>query len=103
MYYVWKLLPAVVLNKQHPNEIFIKNFLSLLDKIPIPKETARNKEKQELLCGREGMCEICFESVSVMQAKNVIIIIQVVLRMSALSYKLCKTIVIVNLRFLQWC
>jgi hypothetical protein len=65
LYYVWKLLPAVVLNKQHPNEIFIKNFLSLLDKIPIPKETARNKEKQELLCGREGMCEICFESVSV--------------------------------------
>lgn len=55
LYYVWKLLPTVVLNKQHPSEIFIKNFLSLLDKIPVPKETAKSKESQDLLlCGREG-------------------------------------------------
>jgi hypothetical protein len=62
LYYVWKLLPTVVLNKQHPSEIFIKNFLSLLDKIPVPKETAKSKESQDLLlCGREGM----YENVSV--------------------------------------
>jgi hypothetical protein len=60
LYYVWKLLPTVVLNKQQPSEIFIKNFLSLMDKIPIPKETIRNKGSWELLlCGREGMCESC--------------------------------------------
>lgn len=79
MYYVWKLLPTVVLNKHHPNEIFIKNFLSLLDKIPIPKETVKNKENQELLlCGREGMYEIYFENVSVVQIKNVSVVIQIV-------------------------
>jgi hypothetical protein len=56
------LLPTVVLNKQHPNEIFIKNFLSLMDKIPVPKETAESKESQDfLLCVREGM----YENVSV--------------------------------------
>ncbi|XP_069698029.1 nucleolar complex protein 4 homolog A isoform X1 [Periplaneta americana] len=52
LYYVWKLLPTIILNKKQPNEIFIKNFLSLMDKIPIPKQGLRNKEL--VLCGREG-------------------------------------------------
>jgi hypothetical protein len=58
LYYVWKLLPTVVLNKKQPNEIFIKNFLSLMDKIPIPKQIVRNKDNREMvLCGREGTCK----------------------------------------------
>lgn len=54
LYYVWKLLPTIVLNKKQPvNEIFIKNFLSLMDKIPIPRQGLRNN-KELVLCGREG-------------------------------------------------
>ena len=55
LYYVWKLLPTIVLNKKQPNETFIKNFLNLMDKIPIPKETIRNNEDWEVLfCARDG-------------------------------------------------
>jgi hypothetical protein len=52
------LLPTIVLNKKEPSETFIKNFLNLLDKIPIPKQGVRDKGDWEfLLCGREGICE----------------------------------------------
>ncbi|XP_021922554.1 nucleolar complex protein 4 homolog A isoform X2 [Zootermopsis nevadensis] len=55
LYYVWKLLPTIVLNKKQPNETFIKNFLSLLDKIPVPKQGVGNKDNWEfVLCGKEG-------------------------------------------------
>ncbi|XP_067004241.1 nucleolar complex protein 4 homolog B [Anabrus simplex] len=36
-YFVWKLLPNIVLNHKHPSEVYIKNMLQLIDKIPLPK------------------------------------------------------------------
>ncbi|XP_029679254.1 nucleolar complex protein 4 homolog B isoform X1 [Formica exsecta] len=37
LYYTWKCLPSLTLKGQ-PQEIYIKNLLELIDKIPLPKE-----------------------------------------------------------------
>lgn len=37
LYYTWKCLPSLT-PKRQPQEIYIKNLLELIDKIPVPKE-----------------------------------------------------------------
>lgn len=37
LYYIWKCLPSLT-PKRQPQEIYIKNLLELIDKLPLPKE-----------------------------------------------------------------
>lgn len=37
LYYTWKCLPSLT-PKRQPQEVYIKNLLELIDKIPLPKE-----------------------------------------------------------------
>ncbi|XP_072765070.1 nucleolar complex protein 4 homolog B isoform X2 [Anoplolepis gracilipes] len=52
LYYTWKCLPSLT-PKRQPQEIYIKNLLELIDKIPLPKEEEESKvsDNKELLCG----------------------------------------------------
>lgn len=38
LYYTWKCLPSLT-PKRQPREIYIKNLLELIDKLPLPKDT----------------------------------------------------------------
>ncbi|XP_063245190.1 nucleolar complex protein 4 homolog B isoform X2 [Bacillus rossius redtenbacheri] len=44
-YFVWSLLPNIARTVKHPNQIFIKNFLDLVSKVPVPKTSPKTKEK----------------------------------------------------------
>lgn len=37
LYYTWRCLPSLT-PKRQPKEIYIKNLLELIDKVPLPKE-----------------------------------------------------------------
>ncbi|XP_011863185.1 PREDICTED: nucleolar complex protein 4 homolog B [Vollenhovia emeryi] len=52
LYYTWRCLPSLT-PKRQPKEIYIKNLLELIDKIPLPKEEeeSRMSDNNELLCG----------------------------------------------------
>lgn len=52
LYYIWKCLPSLT-PKRQPQEIYIKNLLELIDKLPLPKEGEESKvsDNKELLCG----------------------------------------------------
>ncbi|KAM0735944.1 Nucleolar complex protein 4-like protein B [Formica fusca] len=56
LYYTWKCLPSLILKGQ-PQEIYIKNLLELIDKIPLPKEEEEEESKvsdnKEFLCGSQ--------------------------------------------------
>ncbi|XP_043276228.1 nucleolar complex protein 4 homolog B isoform X2 [Venturia canescens] len=49
LYYTWKSLPSLT-PKRQPQEIFIKNLLELIHKLPLPKDSEA-QECQDLLCG----------------------------------------------------
>lgn len=55
LYYSWKCLPSLT-PKRQPHEIYIKNLLELIDKLPLPKDMEENElsEKQQLLCEPQG-------------------------------------------------
>ncbi|KAG5326525.1 NOC4B protein, partial [Acromyrmex heyeri] len=55
LYYTWRCLPSLT-PKRQPKEVYIKNLLELIDKIPLPKEeeeeeASKVSEHKELLCG----------------------------------------------------
>ncbi|KAG7202503.1 hypothetical protein KM043_017069 [Ampulex compressa] len=52
LYYTWKCLPSLT-PKRQPHEIYIKNLLELINKLPLPKETDANdvSVNKTLLCG----------------------------------------------------
>ncbi|KAK7866877.1 hypothetical protein R5R35_006041 [Gryllus longicercus] len=50
LYFVWKMLPNIALSQKKPNEIFIKNFLLLIDKIPLPTEEELKANSEMILC-----------------------------------------------------
>ncbi|XP_015114111.1 nucleolar complex protein 4 homolog B [Diachasma alloeum] len=66
LYYTWKSLPALT-PKRQPPDLFIKNLLDLIDKIPLPNE---DEPSQELLCGREGTCTFTWDQASVRRTLN---------------------------------
>ncbi|KAL6449403.1 hypothetical protein ACFW04_000765 [Cataglyphis niger] len=55
LYYTWKCLPSLT-PKRQPQEIYFKNLLELIDKIPLPKEEeeeSKVSDNKELLCGSQ--------------------------------------------------
>ncbi|XP_015596740.1 nucleolar complex protein 4 homolog B isoform X2 [Cephus cinctus] len=51
LYFTWKCLPSLT-PKRQPHEIYIKNLLELIDKLPLPKDAQGEATKNsELLCG----------------------------------------------------
>ncbi|KAK0179863.1 hypothetical protein PV327_005574 [Microctonus hyperodae] len=57
LYYTWKSLPSLT-PKRQPQEMFIKNLLELINKLPLGKENDGNEctDNQELLCGPQHSC-----------------------------------------------
>ncbi|XP_011302242.1 nucleolar complex protein 4 homolog B [Fopius arisanus] len=66
LYYTWKSLPALT-PKRQPPDLFIKNLLELLDKIPLPKD---EEIPQELLCGRPDSSPFAWDQLSVRRTLN---------------------------------
>ncbi|XP_043254297.1 nucleolar complex protein 4 homolog B isoform X3 [Colletes gigas] len=52
LFYAWKCLPSLT-PKRQPHEIYIKNLLELIHKLPLPKESEEYEmsENKNLLCG----------------------------------------------------
>ncbi|XP_020282505.1 nucleolar complex protein 4 homolog B isoform X1 [Pseudomyrmex gracilis] len=70
LYYTWKCLPSLT-PKRQPQEIYIKNLLELIDKIPVPKEEgSKLSDNKELLCGSQQGATFTWDQFAVKRALN---------------------------------
>lgn len=65
IFYTWKVLPPLT-PKTHPSEIFVMNFLKLLDAIPLPQ----NSEGPALCRSEDDAQSFIIDSVSVKRSLN---------------------------------
>lgn len=55
LYFTWKLLP-ILTPKKKPSEVFIENYLALIQSCPLPKiKQGVAEENNVMMCGMEGM------------------------------------------------
>ncbi|EZA53150.1 hypothetical protein DMN91_005388 [Ooceraea biroi] len=71
LYYTWKCLPSLT-PKRQPPEVQIKNFLELIDKIPLPKEGEESKisDNKGFLCGPQAGTAFTWDQSAVKGALN---------------------------------
>ncbi|KYN05000.1 PREDICTED: nucleolar complex protein 4 homolog B [Cyphomyrmex costatus] len=71
LYYTWRCLPSLT-PKRQPKEVYIKNLLELIDKMPLPKEEEVSKmsEHKELLCGPQQDATFTWDQFNVKRALN---------------------------------
>ncbi|KAL6264918.1 hypothetical protein P5V15_005012 [Pogonomyrmex californicus] len=70
LYYTWRCLPSLT-PKRQPKEVYIKNLLELIDKIPLPKEEEVSKmDNKELLCGPQQDAAFTWDQSNVKRALN---------------------------------
>ncbi|XP_011168513.1 nucleolar complex protein 4 homolog B [Solenopsis invicta] len=71
LYYTWRCLPSLT-PKRQPKEIYIKNLLELIDKIPLPKEEEASEmsDNKELLCGPQQDAAFTWDQSNVKRALN---------------------------------
>lgn len=72
LYYSWKCLPSLT-PKRQPHEIYIKNLLELIDKLPLPVDMEENElsRNKQLLCGPQAVTDsFVWDQVGVRRALN---------------------------------
>ncbi|XP_024891465.1 nucleolar complex protein 4 homolog B [Temnothorax curvispinosus] len=71
LYYTWRCLPSLT-PKKPPNEVYTKNLLELIDKIPLPREEKASEmsDNRELLCGPQQDAAFTWDQSNVKRALN---------------------------------
>lgn len=70
LYYTWKCLPPLT-PKTHPNEVFVLNYLNLIDKLRIPSsDELAQRYEETLFCQSDNNYSFMFDDISARKSLN---------------------------------